>query len=320
MNNSFISDIIPFCMKKLNVKNIILAVILLTGVFVFARAATMAIFAPVRNSHRWYVVTKPAAKETIVSEDIEENTEDEEPSGDITLGSVLEASSAVSYDYFSDAVFAGDSLTIGLRLFGPYSEITTVAYTGINTKTAMEEEFYQTPDGQTLTMADAINYFHPRKIYLMLGCNGINWATPEWLIDYYDQLTDMIEAKNPDSYIIIESIFATTASKAATNSYLDIANIRRFNELAKDMALRKGYYFLDSYSAVCNSEDGYLPEAMAANDGTHLVNAGYSAWFNYICTHTIKSLNAYVVDGEGRINITEVVPEKIEQLGEETEG
>ncbi len=46
-------------MKKLNVKNIILAVILLTGVFVFARAATMAMFAPVRNSHRWYVVTKP---------------------------------------------------------------------------------------------------------------------------------------------------------------------------------------------------------------------------------------------------------------------
>ena len=305
-------------MKKLNVKNIILALILVFGLYVFLRAATMAIFAPVRNSHRWYTVTKPAAKQTVVvATDEKENDEGETPS-DITLGSVLEASSAVTYDYFSDAVFAGDSLTIGLKLFGPYSDITTVAYTGINTKTAMEEEFYQTPDGQTLTMADAINYFHPRKIYLMLGCNGINWATPEWLIDYYDQLTDMIEAKNPDSYIIIESIFATTASKAATNSYLDIANIRRFNDLAKDMALRKGYYFLDSYSAVCNSADGYLPDSMAANDGTHLVNSGYSAWFNYICTHTIKSYNAYVVDEEGRLRITDVVPEKIEQLGEET--
>ena len=305
-------------MKKLNVKNIILALILVFGLYVFLRAATMAIFAPVRNSHRWYTVTKPAAKQTVVVETDEKENEEGETPSDITLGSVLEASSAVTYDYFSDAVFAGDSLTIGLKLFGPYSDITTVAYTGINTKTAMEEEFYQTPDGQTLTMADAINYFHPRKIYLMLGCNGINWATPEWLIDYYDQLTDMIEAKNPDSYIIIESIFATTASKAATNSYLDIANIRRFNDLAKDMALRKGYYFLDSYSAVCNSADGYLPDSMAANDGTHLVNSGYSAWFNYICTHTIKSYNAYVVDEEGRLRITDVVPEKIEQLGEET--
>lgn len=305
-------------MKKLNVKNIILALILAFGLYVFLRAATMAIFAPVRNSHRWYTVTKPAAKQTVVVETDEKENEEGETSSDITLGSVLEASSAVTYDYFSDAVFAGDSLTIGLKLFGPYPDITTVAYTGINTKTAMEEEFYQTPDGQTLTMADAINYFHPRKIYLMLGCNGINWATPEWLIDYYDQLTDMIEAKNPDSYIIIESIFATTASKAATNSYLDIANIRRFNDLAKDMALRKGYYFLDSYSAVCNSADGYLPDSMAANDGTHLVNSGYSAWFNYICTHTIKSYNAYVVDEEGRLRITDVVPEKIEQLGEET--
>lgn len=305
-------------MKKLNVKNIILALILAFGLYVFLRAATMAIFAPVRNSHRWYTVTKPAAKQTVVVETDEKENEEGETPSDITLGSVLEASSAVTYDYFSDAVFAGDSLTIGLKLFGPYSDITTVAYTGINTKTAMEEEFYQTPDGQTLTMADAINYFHPRKIYLMLGCNGINWATPEWLIDYYDQLTDMIEAKNPDSYIIIESIFATTASKAATNSYLDIANIRRFNDLAKDMALRKGYYFLDSYSAVCNSADGYLPDSMAANDGTHLVNSGYSAWFNYICTHTIKSYNAYVVDEEGRLRITDVVPEKIEQLGEET--
>ncbi len=305
-------------MKKLNVKNIILALILAFGLYIFFRAATMAIFAPVRNSHRWYTVTKPAAKQTVVVETDEKENEEGETPSDITLGSVLEASSAVTYDYFSDAVFAGDSLTIGLKLFGPYPDITTVAYTGINTKTAMEEEFYQTPDGQTLTMADAINYFHPRKIYLMLGCNGINWATPEWLIDYYDQLTDMIEAKNPDSYIIIESIFATTASKAATNSYLDIANIRRFNDLAKDMALRKGYYFLDSYSAVCNSADGYLPDSMAANDGTHLVNSGYSAWFNYICTHTIKSYNAYVVDEEGRLRITDVVPEKIEQLGEET--
>ena len=128
----------------------------------------------------------------------------------------------------------------------------------------------------------------------------------------------VVSQKNPDSYIIIESIFATTASKAATNSYLDIANIRRFNDLAKDMALRKGYYFLDSYSAVCNSADGYLPDSMAANDGTHLVNSGYSAWFNYICTHTIKSYSAYVVDEEGRLRITDVVPEKIEQLGEET--
>jgi lysophospholipase L1-like esterase len=285
---------------KVNKRGIAAWILILLSFAFFAYACVISIARPISNSKRWFTVTEPAAIPETSSEDSGQETS--ESTEEQKQGIVLEESPRVSDEYFSDAVFAGDSLTIGLQLYGPNQDLTVVAYTGINTQSAMTEEFYTTPEGDTLTMADAINYYHPRKIYLMLGCNGINWATPDWLITYYDQLTDIIEEKNPDAYIILESIFATTRAKSQTDDFLKLENIIDFNTKLKEMCIRKGYYYLDVYSAICTDE-GYLPESIAANDGTHLKTEGYNMWYDYICTHTIQADSDYQVDSDGRIRL-----------------
>ena len=234
------------------------------------------------------------------------------------LGGVVEESEAVSEDYFADAVFCGDSLTDGFQLYGFLRDFTAITKVGVNTYSAQNDAFYELPTGEVVTMVDAITYYHPRKIYLMIGTNGINWETPQWLIENYDTLTDMIRAKNPDAYIILESIPATTRAKSESNSFLALSNILEYNNLIREMCIAKGYYFVDVYSCLC-TEDGYLPSSIAAADGTHFATTGYATWYNYLRTHTIKGNSSYAIGPDGRLTISTSSAESPTDAGGETE-
>jgi len=274
--------------KKLGLP-LLVCVLVLAGACIFSSSRPAAVLAN-ENLHR-----DPVSPSLVP---LQFETDD-----DSLLGGIVQESAEVADDYFADAVFAGDSLTDGFKLYGFLREFTTITHVGVNTLSAQTEEFHQVEDGRVLTMVDAIAYYHPRKIYLMIGTNGINWETPQWLIEHYDTLTDMIEAANPDSYIILQSIPATTKSKAEGNSYLALENINEYNRLIEEMCIEKGYYFLDVYSALC-TEEGYLPSAIAAYDGTHFGTSGYNTWYNYLKTHTIKGNSAYMVGSDGKLTVS----------------
>ena len=215
-------------------------------------------------------------------------------------GTVLTETTRVEESYFSDALFVGDSLTDGIRIYDVFAGFKTVTKVGISPTTATTTTFYETEDGRELTMVEAIEYLQPKKLYVMLGTNGLNWASIESLISGFDEFIDAVQTRMPNLDIIIESIPPTTLETATERPSYTRENVDAYNAALLELAMRRGLYFLDVHAAVVGS-DGYLPEEIAAPDGIHFQISGYSIWKEYLLTHTIQGDAAYSFSEDGTI-------------------
>ena len=217
-----------------------------------------------------------------------------------SFGVELEASTEVGDEYFADAAFVGDSLTEGWKIYNVGQHFEVMSMKGLSPKTAQTQPVYRTADGRDLIVSDAVNYLGTRKVYIMLGHNGLNYSEPEILLEGYEGLVDQIRFTNPDTNIILQSVPPVTAALAGGNSSYDKERVARYNEMVRQLAIEKGIYFLDTYSALAG-EDGYLIREYNAGDGMHLSPSGYSAWFNFLKTHTVRGSTPFALNKEGKI-------------------
>lgn len=242
---------------------------------------------------------------------------------DGNLGTVLTETAPVGSDYFIDTLFVGDSLTDGIRIYEAFAGVQAVSTKGINTHSALTHTFHPI-DGQMVTMIDAIEYYKPRRVYMMLGTNGLNWETVEWNLAGYEVLVDEILRRVPGCYIVIQSLPPTTAERAIKTPAYSLENMAKYNEGLRDIAIRKGVYFLDVNAALSNAE-GYLDTSIAASDGIHMGSNGYTIWYNYIITHAIQGESAFYISSDGLIMFTSPIstleePEGDKELAEELLG
>lgn len=233
------------------------------------------------------------------------------------IATILEESEAVGDEYFADAVFAGDSLTDGFRIYDVGQHFDVISFVGLSPATAITQPVYKAADGTMLTMAEAIRYLGSRKAYILLGTNGLEWSTPESLIQGYAKLVDQLMSVNPDTYIILQSIPPVTQKTASDRPKFTKERVEYYNSLIKELAIEKGIYFLDVYSAFV-TEEGYLSTSIAAHDGIHMFPSGYKIWFEYITTHTIKGNSSFTMDSQGRIIPMKPV-ESLEETDEDLE-
>ena len=234
------------------------------------------------------------------------------------LGSVLTETTPVGPEYFADTLFVGDSLTDGIRIYEYFEDAKVVSKLGINTHTASTEEFYDIGDGRKVTMVEAIEHYKPRKVYIMLGTNGLDWETVQWNLEGYASLIDSILARVPGCYIIVQSIPPATEKKAKSDPHYSIENIAEYNKGLLDLALDKGVYFLDVHSALCG-EDGYLNKDIAAGDGNHMKPAGYLLWYEYLIKRAVKGDSAYYIGEDGLIKFVHDEPDLVFDPDEQEE-
>ncbi|MBR5979252.1 MAG: SGNH/GDSL hydrolase family protein, partial [Oscillospiraceae bacterium] len=88
----------------------------------------------------------------------------------------------VTEDYFNDALFLGDSITSGLTIYDMFDGFNAIYKVGVSPMTATSISFTTTATGNDLTLTEAVRYYNPRKLYIMLGTNGINWASTNDLL------------------------------------------------------------------------------------------------------------------------------------------
>lgn len=76
----------------------------------------------------------------------------------------------VTQDYFDDAVFIGDSRTVGLRDYGGWDNATYYASIGLTVY-----DMFDTPiveeNGAKITVEEALSEHQFGKVYLMIGIN-----------------------------------------------------------------------------------------------------------------------------------------------------
>ncbi len=202
-------------------------------------------------------------------------------------------SQRVTSSYFDDALFVGDSITAGIQSYALMKNASVVAFTGINTDTIMTREVIRNDAGELETMPQAISrYQDVKKIYVMLGANGIAWIGKESFVENYGVFLDAIRQAHPDADIYVQSILPVTAAKESEDSQFANSKIREYNTALLQMAQEKEYYYLDVAEAFVD-ENGCLPDEASPTDGIHFGPKYYEVWFEYLKEHVAnpKTIN-----------------------------
>ena len=188
--------------------------------------------------------------------------------------------------YFSDAVFVGDSITTGIDLYSTLTNASVVASTGINLETFLTATPVRNKNGEKVTIPEAVKEVNAKKIYLMLGTNGLDWMSVDQMIEQYQKIFDKLKKDNPKAIFYIQSIPPITREKEKKADQMSIKKIGEYNERLLKLAEKNKAYYVDVFSAIV-SEDGYLSKEVST-DGVHFNASVYTKWIEYVRRHTSR--------------------------------
>lgn len=248
----------------------------------------------------------------------EDITDENTPTNDIVIGPVIgdttldivkpdidilrtTSNGRVELSYFDDAIFMGDSLADGFKVYGGWMNLknTSAIYLtqqGTTPRTFLQPGVMVDAGEGPVDVWATIEQRQPGKMYITLGTNALMGMEPEEFIDGYYKLIDKIKATSPNTVIYVTTITPTTEKKAAQEPRLSYDRIYQSNQLIAKMCNEKGLMLINLYDVMKN-DSGYLNEDIAASDGYHLTKTGYSWWFDYLITHTKYDPNSPYIPG-----------------------
>lgn len=208
-----------------------------------------------------------------------ENNMQEENSESTNSESSIPLSEDYSASFFADDLFIGDSITTGLSLYGILPPKNVAASVGYTPYKAYTTEI-QLGDGSTGTAYDYAVKMQPKRIYIMLGSNGITAAAS--MEESYKELLVKLKSSCPNSVICCISVTpVTSSSSAAASAGIDNSMIIDFNKHIKSLTDELGLTYIDLYDQLSDSSGYFLPEYAEA-DGLHFLSKAYKVMLNYI--------------------------------------
>ena len=196
-------------------------------------------------------------------------------------------SKAVENSYFSDALFLGDSRTVGLSL---YSGLKSNYYSqqGLNISSVASSAFITSGDKKiTLSQAlDEKNTF--TKVYVSFGINEIGWPSTDSFIKSYGALIDILEEKLPDAHIYVQEILPMAKATAENSRYKPMGGngkVAEYNSRLYTLCEERGLHYI-ALTEIFADENGDL-NVTDSFDGIHLGVKSSKAWVEYLKTHTV---------------------------------
>ncbi len=193
----------------------------------------------------------------------------------------------VDLSYFSDAVFLGDSLTVG---FSDYNinlgGALICGYTGVGPDAIVNRSAVKSSVRGEEIALDVLAAAQPKKLYILLGTNTLTTlGASDRFLAYYGQMLDQLKELLPGCTIYVQSIPPVRPEAAAEKPGLASDVVRSVNEQLAQLAAQKNCVYLDLWEALADGE-GNLKEVLAAPDGVHFsAGNGYGAWVTYLRNH-----------------------------------
>lgn len=200
----------------------------------------------------------------------------------------------VDGDYFSDAIFLGDSRTDGLRIYSGIRGADFIAYRSLmvfHATGGLDTEIVKVPlnaVGEKLTVWEAVQAKDYKKIYVMFGVNELAIEDDDAFVLAYTQLIGSLRELCPDAVIYIQALIPLNDAEAhVTNPNPLVSNqqILVYNDLLRQVAEETQVPYLNVWEEFAD-ETGQLP-AEDTHDGIHLSREGYGRWYQYLKTHTV---------------------------------
>lgn len=195
----------------------------------------------------------------------------------------------VDADYFADALFIGDSRTVGLSEYCAELDDKATFYgkVSLSIYEANNKAFVKS-GGSKLTLEQALEGKDFKKVYIMVGINEIGYGTTEGWLGNYIEVIGKIQNACPDAIIYLQAIMHVTReydnTKAPDASINGVINER--SEALKTLADNRRIFYLN-INEILDDENGDLI-ADISFDGVHLKASAYTVWYEYLRTHVAE--------------------------------
>ena len=186
---------------------------------------------------------------------------------------------AVDAGYFSDAVFIGDSRTVGLHDYGGLNDSTFYATVGMNVYNLWTEKFCEV-DGEKVTLEEALKAKKYGKIYFQIGINEMGRGTLDGFMTAYEDSVEKFRELQPDAVIFVQGIMKVAKEKSDKDPIFNNVGIEQRNERIAALADGKNIFYLDMNEVVCD-EEGNLKSSLTFDD-IHLYGSKYGIWVDYL--------------------------------------
>lgn len=188
--------------------------------------------------------------------------------------------------YFDDALFIGNSRTVGMYLFGDMPESTDFfADVGLTIYDALDANIDVPPEsGSTNTLTGLLTAKQYGKIYIMFGINELGTGTSESFVEYYQSVVQKICQMQPDAIVYVQSIINVAAS--AETDVISNANINEKNALLSQIADNKQVFYIDLNPSLVDSS-GYL-NSDYTSDGIHLGGSSLPLWKDCLLANAMQ--------------------------------
>ncbi len=204
---------------------------------------------------------------------------------DYTWGVAVPESDPVEQDFFSDAVFIGNSLAQGFMLYGKLKTADMFAMQSISVGNIASERVINTGDGSYITILEAVALKSYGKVFVMLGINELSWASKETFYTKYAELIDQLRELQPEAEIYLQSMTPVTEKQSSSGGSFTNERIHEYNEIIRQLAEDKEAHYIYLFDAFAD-ENGCLP-AGSSDDGIHPYPKYYAQWLTYLEAHTV---------------------------------
>lgn len=181
----------------------------------------------------------------------------------------------VDYDeeFFADDLFIGDSISTGYSGYGILNEKNVFAKIGLNPLSALETEV-TTVNGDML-LTDAVSLTTPKRAYVMLGSNGIDWLACSNMLDAISDIVDAIHDASPETQVICLTIPPITKEYDEANEELAVMDkIHDYNSRLAQLCDDKDIQCID-ITTMLEDNEGYFVDYYAETDGMHFKPTAY---------------------------------------------
>lgn len=189
--------------------------------------------------------------------------------------------------YFNDAVFLGDSRTLGISDYAGLEGADFFCDNGMTIYKLLEDTgvtWQRT--GEKVDMKKILQEKHYGKIYIMLGMNELGYGdTPMYLRQYLKVIRQLKEWQ-PEAIIYVMANLHVSREKNNMESEFNNININDKNVAAARLADGRNVFYLDC-NPLFTDEEGYL-QAELTFDGVHLYAKHYDKWRAFLMEHGVE--------------------------------
>lgn len=180
--------------------------------------------------------------------------------------------------YFDDALFIGDSRTVGIYEYGTLKNAHYFCRGGLASY-KIENEYIN-----GCSIYDMLSTENYGKVYIMLGINEVG-NDFDYTLNCFVKLMNIIKEYQPDAVIYIMGNLHVTSNRQLQGDAITNENINNLNSAMSELADGQKVFYLD-VNQIFDDTDGNLMSE-CSNDGVHVLAKYYQTWCDWLCLNTI---------------------------------